>query len=232
MRSGTDQLTKIPKSGSGTIHQIRHDGSVDFHIEGCAEPNDWNLRFDLQRNISILRRIGIVDSENEVEVETSLDSCLYVQACGIQVVKSSDPLLLHTGSSLTFRSISSEESREHVERTVIDGSEDSDPETLSISVRSDLEGDSVDPVLSALRLFSDEDLNALEKKNSAVESDIQVGALLIQRKVCFALQTADPLVSLGPEPRFAPIMSSSSAARHLILCRRWSHCQIPKPPRA
>jgi hypothetical protein len=44
---------------------------------------------------------------NEEQVQTNLDSCLYVQACGIQLENNTDPSLFHV-SGFTFRAISSE----------------------------------------------------------------------------------------------------------------------------
>ena len=100
---------------SATIHRIRSDGSVDVNIEACHGPNlnDWNLRFDIERNVSLLKRNGSVHlsegfENGEEQVQTSLDSCLFVQACGLQLDNSTDSLLLHVGSAFIFRAISSE----------------------------------------------------------------------------------------------------------------------------
>ncbi len=138
-KKGTADVERdAPISRSATINRIRSDGSVDVSIEACAT-NEWNLCFDIERNVSLLKRIGSVQLsegfENiEGQVETTLDSCLYVQACGLQLENSTDPSLLHVGSAFMFRAIS--------------------VEILDSEV----------PALSALKLPSDTGLKFLEEK--------------------------------------------------------------------
>ena len=137
----------VPKSRSAIVHRIRSDGSVDVGTEARLGPNDWNLRFDMERNVSLLKRIGsgqLSDGleSNEEQVETSLDSCLYVQACGIQLKNSTDASLLHVNSSFLFRAISSE---------ILD---------------------SEAPALSALKLQSDEGLDVLEEEYNATALEV------------------------------------------------------------
>ena len=145
-----EKWTKIyvPKSRSATIHRIRTDGSVDVSIEACLGPNDWNLRFDIERNVALLKRIGPVHlsevfEDNEEQVETSFDSCLYVQACGIKLENIADPLLLHVGSTFMLRATS---------------------DIL----------DSEIPGISALKLYSDVDLRVLEEEHNAIELEVSL----------------------------------------------------------
>jgi hypothetical protein len=216
----------VPKSKSGKILRLRSDGSADVSIEACVEPNEWNLRFDVQRNVALLRRnrselrravgpgaaaperllsvqtnLGIAllnlgnraaaedaggiyaESEEallaalaeqlsegsehgEDQVETSLDSCLYVHACGIQLANNADPSLLRVGSSFMFCSISTQKSIQ---------SGLSRPDTVGASLRlissSSENIDSEEPALSVLKLQSDEGLNVFEAKN---ELQVQV----------------------------------------------------------
>jgi hypothetical protein len=146
-------------SGAGTIHRIRPDGSVDVSIEVCLGPNNWNLRFDITRNVALFKRIGSVpllegSENNEEQVETSLDCCLYVQACGIQLENNPDPSLLHVGSGFTFRAISSE---------ILD---------------------SEAPALSALKLQSDEGLDALQEGYNAVALEVCILPDLVRQCPC------------------------------------------------
>ena len=161
----------VPKSKSGQILRLRSDGSADVSIEACVEPNEWNLRFDVQRNVALLRRNRSVQlsegSENgEDRVETSLDSCLYVHACGIQLANNADPSLLRVGSSFMFCSISTQKSIQ---------SGLSRPDTVGASLRlissSSENIDSEEPALSVLKLQSDEGLNVFEAEN---ELQVQV----------------------------------------------------------
>ncbi len=158
MKTG-DANANFPNSRSATIHRIRPDGSVDVSIEGCLGPNNWNLRFDIERNVALLKRIGSVpllegSENNEEQVETNLDSCLYVQVCGIQLENNTDPSLLHVGSGFTFRAISSE---------ILD---------------------SEAPALSALKLQSDEGLDALQEGFNAVALEVCILPDLVRQCPC------------------------------------------------
>jgi hypothetical protein len=147
----------FPNSRSATIHRIRPDGSADVSIEGCLGQNDWNLRFDIERNVALLKRIGSIpplegSENNEEQVQTNLDSCLYVLACGIQLENNTDQSLLHVGSGFTFRAISSE---------ILD---------------------SEAPALSVLKLQSDEGLDALQEGFNAVALEVcSLPDLVLQR---------------------------------------------------
>ena len=149
----------VPKTGSGKILRIRTDGSVDVRIF----PNEWNLRFDVPRNV-VLKRIpsdrpSRLGCENgEYQVETSLDSCLYVHACGIQLANNADPSLLHVGSTLIFREISAQKT---VESKLSDARNSSFP----LNTSSSKDFDSEEPALAVLKLQSDKGLNTFEEES-------------------------------------------------------------------
>jgi hypothetical protein len=164
----------VPKSRSlrsGKILRLRSDGSADVSIEASIEPNEWNLRFDVQRNVALLKRncselLSEGCESSEDEVETSLDSCLYVHACGIQLANTTDSSLLHVGSSFTICSIST---RKSVQSRL------SGPDAVGASLRpipsSSENVDSDEPALSVLELQSDGGLNLFQAKN---ELQVQV----------------------------------------------------------
>jgi hypothetical protein len=154
----------VPKSGSGTIHRIQSDGSVEVSIEACQGLNEWNLRFDVQRNVSLLKRISSAQlsegmNSSEEEVETSLDSCLYVQACGIQLEANSDPSLLHVGSSFMFCALAIPP-------------EDTEDDKESEPSSSDDFNFEVSAISAALKLQSDEGLKVLRKEYNKIEFEV------------------------------------------------------------
>ncbi len=147
-------------------------------IEACLGPNEWNLRFDVERNVSLLKRICSAQlsegsDSSEEQVETSLDSCLYVQACGIQLADNTDPSLLHVGSSFMFRTISLEDESGEPKlffnsSSGISDSEDDGGSKLFSSKIFDPEV----PALSVLKLQSDVGLEVLKKDYIAIESEV------------------------------------------------------------
>jgi hypothetical protein len=166
------QASEIPKPCSGKIRRIRADGSVDFSLEDSPGSNEWNLHFDLERNVSILKRTD--SGKNETQVQTNLDSCLYVLACGIKLVETADPSLLQAGSCITFHLISTEPTKNGgstepalsaITPLSLDGSMEpstknggSTEPALSAITPLSLDG-SMEPVMSVLKLLSDKDLD-------------------------------------------------------------------------
>jgi hypothetical protein len=179
----------VPKSRSGKILRMRTDGSADVSIEALGT-KEWNLRFDVPRNVALLRRnpsgqLSEGCENGEDQVETSLDSCLYVLACGIQLANDADPSLLHVGRSFIFREIQkSVESRLSPPDVV--GS------SLRFNTRSSKDFDSEEPALAVLKLQSDEGLNGFVEEFTGNELQVEVhppktlcfNSLMLQESIC------------------------------------------------